>query len=113
MDSKPREIEYYVTEDGKAPFTEWLNWLKDLQSKAKIRVRLDRVRLGNFGDHGPVGTGVSELRIDFGPGYRIYYGREGEKIVVLLIGGAKGTQSKDIQKAQEYWQNYRSRKNEN
>ena len=70
-----------------------------------VRARLNRIRLGNFGDCKPVGAGVEELRIDFGPGYRVYFGREGQ-LVVVLLGGTKRTQAKDIPRAQGYWKEY-------
>lgn len=78
------------------------NSLKDLSARARIRVRLNRVRLGNFGDCKPVGKGVNELRVDYGPGYRIYYGKSKTSIVILLCGGSKKSQAKDIQLAQKY-----------
>jgi putative addiction module killer protein len=104
----PRQIELYVTPDGKTPFTDWLEALKDRKARAKIRVRLDRLRLGNLGDCKPAGAGVSELRIDYGPGYRVYFGQESSRIVVLLCGGDKRTQEADVKKAQAYWADYRS-----
>lgn len=73
-----------------------------------IRSRLDRITLGNFGDCTPIENGISELRIFYGPGYRIYFGQYRKNIVILLIGGDKGTQSKDISKAKKYWAEYRS-----
>ena len=99
----------YITEDGKNPFHKWLNSLKDRAVRARIRVRLNRVRLGNFGDCKPVGKGVNELRVDYGPGYRIYYGKTETSIVILLCGGSKKTQSKDIQLAQTYWADFKRR----
>lgn len=102
-----KHIELHVTLDGKTPFTEWLEALKDIKARAKVRVRLDRLRLGNMGDCQPVGAGVSELRIDFGPGYRLYFGQEGTRSVVLLWGGDKSTQKADIEKAQTYWADYK------
>ncbi len=75
----------------------------------RIRVRLDRVSLGNFGDCHSVGEGVQELRIDYGPGYRVYFGQAGSTIVLLLCGGDKDTQSKDISLAKYYWNEYRRR----
>jgi len=100
------EILEYWTERGRNPFQKWLKGLRDRQARAKIRVRLNRIRLGNFGDCKAVGNGVSELRIQHGPGYRIYYGRKGDTIIILLYGGHKKTQSKDIALAQEYWNDY-------
>ncbi len=100
------EILEYVNEDGKNVFHEWLRSLKDKTARARIRVRLNRIRMGNFGDCKSVGSGVSELRVDYGPGYRIYFGRDGNKTVILLFGGSKKTQSKDIKLAQQYWSEY-------
>jgi putative addiction module killer protein len=73
---------------------------------AIVRARLNRVRLGNFGDCKPVGEGVEELRIDFGPGYRVYFGREGSQVAILLCGGSKAAQARDIAKARRYWKEY-------
>ena len=101
------EVELYKDSKGKVPFVEWLEHLKDIQARAKVKIRVDRLRLGNFGDCRSVGEGVSELKIDFGPGYRVYFGRVGTKIVVLLLGGDKKTQLKDIHKAKEFWQHYK------
>ncbi len=99
------EIEIYVLESGKAPFESWLKSLeRNIQNR--IMARLDRVQLGNFGDHKIVGKGVSELRFFFGSGYRVYYGVDDGKIVLLLTGGDKKSQNKDITQAQDYWKNY-------
>lgn len=107
------QIDLYVTKEGKVPFTDWLNKLKDHTARAKIRVRLDRVRLENLGVFKALGNGVNELKIDYGPGYRVYYGQTGKKIILLLIGGDKATQQQDIRKAQMFWEDYRRRENEN
>ena len=109
METTPKELRIYVTEEGRAPFSEWLITLRDPKARAKIRVRLDRVSLGNFGDCHVVGYGVQELRIDYGPGYRVYFGQEGATIVLLLSGGDKSTQTKDIETAKQYWITYRRR----
>jgi putative addiction module killer protein len=79
-----------------ASFDRWFANLKDPQARARIAVRLDRLALGNAGDVKPVGAGISELRIDYGPGYRIYFMRRGKKLIVLLCGGDKRTQAADI-----------------
>ena len=101
------QIEILLYRRGSSiPFSEWLASIKDARAVAIVRARLNRIRLGNFGDCKSVGDGVEELRIDFGPGYRIYYGREGSLLVVLLCGGSKRTQAKDILKAQRYWKEY-------
>lgn len=104
--ASPRELEIYETSDGRFPFEDWLNSLKDITARSLIRKRLTRIRLGNMGNARNLGDGVWELKIDFGPGYRVYYGEDGPKIVVLLIGGDKGTQPRDIQKAKAYWEDY-------
>lgn len=106
----PYEVEYYKTEDGTAPFREWLAAMRDINGRAKIRVRLDRARLGNLGDHKSVDEGVWELRIDYGPGYRVYFGLESNRVILLLIGGDKATQRRDIAKAMSYLQDYRRRR---
>jgi putative addiction module killer protein len=111
MEVQPREIRNYLTVDGKNIFDEWLDSLRDRKAKSKIRARLDRVEDGNLGDCKSVGEGVFELRIDYGPGYRIYFGQEGITIIILLCGGDKSTQKQDVDKAQEYWKDYRSRDN--
>lgn len=108
VESQPWEIRLYIKKRGEAPFSVWLNSLKDARTRAIIRVRLNRVRLGNFGDCKPVGEGVSELRIDHGPGFRVYFGKIGPKVVLLLAGGEKSTQKRDIRKALEFWADYRS-----
>ena len=100
------ELREYLTENGQNPFRTWLEGLRDRQARAKIRVRLNRIRLGNFGDSKSVGDGVSELRIPHGPGYRVYFGRKDNTVVILLYGGDKKSQSRDIALAQEYWRDY-------
>ena len=102
-----QEIEILLYLKGQStPFSDWLAGLKDARAIGIVRARLNRIRLGNFGDCKSVGSGVEELRIDFGPGYRIYYGRQGPLVVVLLCGGDKRTQAKDILMAQKYWKEY-------
>jgi putative addiction module killer protein len=88
------------------PFTDWLTSLKDARAIGVVRARLNRIRLGNFGDCKSVGGGVEELRIDFCPGYRIYFGHQGPVVVVLLCGGDKKTQARDIVTARKYWKEY-------
>lgn len=82
-------------------YSEWFDALHDKQARARINVRIRRLSLGNPGDVKPVGEGVSELRIDYGPGYRVYFTQRGSEVVILLAGGDKRTQDKDIQTAQE------------
>ena len=105
------EIDIYATETGKEPFVEWEDSL-DIQTLAKIETRFARIRHGgNLGDYKVVGDGVFELRFDFGPGYRIYFGfaKEKKRLIILLVGGSKKQQSKDIKKAKEYWQDHLDR----
>jgi putative addiction module killer protein len=106
------QLEIFLYREGRStPFLEWLRSLKDGRAVGIVRARLNRIRLGNFGDCKSVGGGVYELRIDFGPGYRVYYGREGSLVVVLLCGGNKRTQARDIVTAQAYWREYLDAKN--
>lgn len=106
-EAKPREIELYVTVDGKIPFSEWMALVKDARLKIEVRNRLNRVLLGNFGDHKSVGEDVYELRIRYGAGYRIYYAEVDGKIVVLLCAGDKSTQDDDVKTAHTYWNDYK------
>ena len=103
------DIREYLTQDGRCPFQEWLTQLRDRRARARIRTRLDRVALGHLGDCKAVGEGVQELRIFYGPGYRVYFALDGDTVVLLLCGGTKATQSRDIQTARTYWRDYRSR----
>ncbi len=82
-------------------FVEWLDRLKDRQARARVMVRVDRLALGNPGDVKPVGEGVSEMRIDYGPGYRVYFTARGKELIVLLAGGDKGSQDADIKTAKK------------
>ena len=97
---------------GTIPFEEWMTGLKDPVTRHRIQTRLDRVEKGNFGDHRPVGEGVWELRFDFGSGHRIYFVEEGDVIVILLCGGDKSSQVKDIKTAKIYWQELLERNHE-
>ena len=99
-------VVHYVSEDGTDYFDAWLR-TQSPQVRARIQTRIDRVELGNFGDHKSVGGGVSELRIAFGPGYRLYYGREGNTLVILLGGGTKARQARDIATVRSCWQAYK------
>ena len=100
------DIHKYQLETGVVPFDSWLLDLKDVRAKARILIRLKRIEMGNFGDTKSVGEGGCELRISEGQGYRVYYGRKGNELVILLCGGNKSTQSKDIKIAKEYWRHY-------
>jgi putative addiction module killer protein len=98
-------VREYVTSDGRCPFRAWLDTL-DVPVRARIQARVLRFEIGNLGDHKSVRAGVFEARLDFGPGYRIYFGKDGRSVVVLLVGGSKGSQTKDIHRAQSFWQDY-------
>ena len=98
-------VHEYVTTAGKNPFRDWLGTL-DLAVKARIQARILRFETGNLGDHKAVGGGVWEARLVFGPGYRIYFGKDGESMIVLLAGGDKGSQTQDISRAQGFWRAY-------
>ena len=109
METTPKTLINYETEDGKQPFREWLKSLRDKVSIARLHSRLERVEQRNLNDARPVGNGVSELRFTFGNAFRIYFGQDGDQIIVLLIGGDKSTQEKDIQLAHQYWADYTRR----
>lgn len=105
----PYQVEYYLTSTGSCPFTDWLNSLRDRATVSRIRIRINRVMLGNFGTVKAAGQGVSELKIDHGPGYRLYYAMSGKTVVLLLVGGDKSTQSADIEAAKHYWKDFKGR----
>lgn len=106
------EILRYVTSDGKDVFGEWLTSLSDKRVAAKVAVRINRLAAGNFGECKALREGVWELKIDYGPGYRVYYAKSGRTCVLLLCGGDKRKQAADINRAIEYWQDYQSRSKE-
>ena len=112
METKEQRIVIYKREDGKRPFRIWLEGLSDQRTVRKIEARIARVRQGNFGDSKPVGEGVIELRINYGPGYRAYFSRDGDTLVILLCGGDKSSQDKDIKLAKKYWKEYKEKKDE-
>lgn len=103
------KIGEYLDENGRSAVGEWFDRL-DSQAALKVRRSIARMEAGNFGDSKSVGKGVIECRIDFGPGYRLYYGRDGDELVILLAGGTKKRQQKDIGTAQEHWAAYKARK---
>lgn len=105
-EASPRELRIYQTSSGACSFEDWLDALRDARGRARIQERLDRIEQGNFGDCKSVGGGVRELRIDIGPDYRVYFAEDGPVIVLLLLGGEKSTQSKDIEIAKNYWTDY-------
>jgi putative addiction module killer protein len=103
-----KNIIVYRDARGKEPFTDWLNRLRDATTRRRILKRLLRLEQGHYGDVKPVGEGVNELRFFFGAGYRVYFGEDGDTIIVLLCGGDKSSQHRDIRQAQAYWQEYQT-----
>lgn len=102
----------YTAVSGKTPFSNWLSKLKDKKGKQIIFLRLRRLYLGNFGDCQPIDGGVFELRIHYGPGYRLYFGRHQNQIILILCGGDKASQRNDIARAEYFWSDFKRRKNE-
>jgi putative addiction module killer protein len=103
------ELRRYLNPRGRDVFGDWLVSLKDLRTQAKVLARIDRLVAGNFGDCRSLRGGLFELRVDWGPGYRIYYAMIGRRCVLLLCGGDKSKQSSDIKRALEYLEDYRER----
>ena len=103
------ELRIYLTEDGSAPFEDWISGLRDVTGRARIRARLARVQAGNFGDCKPLRDGVQELRIDRGPGYRVYLSRQGNVLVLLLCGSDKADQERAIRQAVDYLNDWKNR----
>ena len=101
----------YQDADGKVPYTKWIIKLrkKDPRAAAKIDTRVDRAESGNFGDYRFEREGVWELKIDYGPGYRVYYALDGDRIILLLIGGDKSSQKQDLAKAVKFWREHQTR----
>lgn len=99
----------YQREDGSRPFLEWFSGLRDKLTQTRILARLSQIESGNLGDWAPVGDGVIEFRLHFGPGFRIYAGRSGTSWIVLLCGGDKSSQVKDIHKAKQLWSEWKRR----
>ena len=104
------EIEDYLSPDGVDPYMEWLTGLADRQAKARVLVRVQRMATGNFGDHKAIDQGVWELRIDHGPGYRVYYAQAGKRLILLLAGGDKRKQKADIAAAIDRWNDWQHRR---
>ena len=104
------EVEDYLSPDGEDPYKKWLAELADKQARACVLVRVLRMAAGNFGDCKPLQDGVWELRIDHGPGYRVYYAQAGKRLILLLAGGDKRKQQADIEKAVECWHDWQHRK---
>ena len=103
------EVRIYTEDNGNAPFEEWLKALKDVQGRARIRARLARLQAGNFGDCKPLRAGSQALRIDHGPGYRVFLSRQGPVLVLLLCGSDKGEQDKAIRQALMYLEDWKKR----
>lgn len=98
-------VREYLDAHGRSPFRDWLNTL-DTATSARIQARILRFENGNLGDYKHVGGGVYEARMHFGPGYRVYFGKAGRDLVLLLLGGDKGSQRKDVNRAQQLWRGY-------
>lgn len=105
---RPKHVLIYVDADGSEPYTDWINSLKDRKGRERIMTRIQRLEYGLYGDCEPVGEGVFELRMFFGPGYRVYFGEDEDNIVILLCGGDKSTQLQDIKAAKQYWKDFRN-----
>ena len=104
----PKQVIVYAKQSGKEPFTDWLYSLRDVMGRKRILARVSRLQQGNYGDCEPVGEGVSQLRMFFGSGYMAYFWEQDNTLVVLLCGGDKGSQSKDIEQAKVFWKEYLS-----
>ena len=111
MDAKVRSVEYYTTSAGKQPVRSWLSGIKDSLTQAILYKRIRQAGLGNFGKIRNVDDGVNELKIDYGPGYRVYFGIYQGELILLLVGGTKRTQQSDIEKARDYWAQWQKEKN--
>ena len=103
------EVIALQTDDGKIPFQDWVRSIKDQKAQQLILARIERIKFGNFGDWKHLQDGLNELRIMYGPGYRIYFGRKENRIVILLGGGTKRTQRRDIKKLLQLWREYEDR----
>ncbi len=108
METAEKIIAIFQLDNGEEPFSDWVDNLNDLSARAIIRNRVNRLKMGNFGDSKFIGSGVCELKINFGPGYRIYFGKQDQTVIILLCGGDKSTQVTDIQKAIKYWSQFKS-----
>jgi putative addiction module killer protein len=104
------ELLRYRAANGRAPFTEWIEAIQDKQVQARVLMRVQRLETGLFGDCAPIGEGALEMREHHGAGFRVYFGRHGSTIVILLCGGTKRTQASDIKKAREYWADWKRRR---
>jgi putative addiction module killer protein len=102
-------VNEYTDEYGRSPYARWLQYLRDKKAKAKILLQVDKMELGLFGDVQRIGGGLSELRIHYGHGYRVYFGAEGHHVYLLLCGGDKSSQAKDIKRAKACWLDHKRR----
>ena len=107
MEATERILKLFCLQCGSAPFADWFSRLRDIRAKQKVIARLANVRSGSLGNTRAVGEGVQELKIDYGPGYRVYFGQAGNEIVILLCGGDKRTQDEDIKQAKAFWKEYK------
>jgi putative addiction module killer protein len=103
------EIRQYQTGDGRIAVADWLDNLRDRAARLRVLARMDRLTEGLRGDWKSLGGGIYELRVDYGPGYRVYYAQDGTLMILLLCGGTKRTQANDIEKARAYWKDYKTR----
>jgi len=110
VESKTRVAIYYKAANGKAHASLFINGLKDAKGKAALQIRIARAQTGNFGDHKPLGDGLFEMRIHAGPGYRLYYGLDGDTLVVVVAAGPKDHQAKDIKRSKALWAEYKGEK---
>lgn len=109
MQIRPESVLNYVTPTGRDPYRQWYRGIKDEKTRAIITTRIERLQLGNPGDSRRLNKDLYELRIDYGPGYRVYFGFLYNKIIILLCGGTKRTQQRDIAKAQNFWNEFLER----
>ena len=105
----PYTVEIYQNKQGQRPFEAWVNRLRDRRAQAAIDNRIRRLSVGNLGDYRLIDEGIGELKIDIGPGYRVYFRRIGQQIILLLCGGDKRSQRRDIERAKQYWNDYQER----
>lgn len=104
---QPRTLKVYQDHNGRELFTEWFHAIRDTRTRTRIRKRLERLEAGNFGDCKSIGSGVFEILLHFGPGYRIYFAQIDDTLVLLLCGGDKSSQKQDIVRAKDYWLQYK------
>jgi putative addiction module killer protein len=104
------DVKIFKTADGKEPFTKWLEGIKSIKAKSRVLVAMQRMQTGLISDTKPVGEGVQEIRIHIESGYRIYFGYDGTELIILLAGSTKKNQSREIEKAKDYWKQYKAGK---